>query len=223
MGRLFKYAWVLDNLKAERERVFTIDISLWKFETSKYCCTIIDALGHHDFIKNMTTGTSEADVAVLVVASVFGEFDVGTSENGETRDHILLSYTLGVRQMNIGVDKTDEKTSNHSKKRYNEIKTEISNFLKRTGFNPNTIPFVPIYGFNWDNTIERSKNMASYKGPTLLEALDNVQEPIRPVEKPLRLPLQDVYKISGIGSVPVGRVETRPEAQDDDRICAVQC
>ena len=204
----FKYAWVLDNLKAERERGITIDISLWKFETSKYYFTIIDAPGHRDFIKNMITGTSQADVAVLVVASASGEFEAGISKNGQTHEHILLSYTLGVKQMIVAVNKMDEKTVNYSEKRYNEIKTEISNFLKRTGFNPDKIPFVPISGFNGDNMIERSKNMPWYKGPTLLEALDNVQEPVRPVEKPLRLPLQDVYKISGIGTVPVGRVET---------------
>lgn len=202
----FKYAWVLDNLKAERERGITIDISLWKFETSKYYFTIIDAPGHRDFIKNMITGTSQADVAVLVVASGTGEFEAGISKNGQTREHILLSYTLGVKQMIVAVNKID--TANYSQQRYEEIKKEISAFLKRTGYNPDKIPFVPISGFQGDNMIEPSKNMPWYKGPTLIQALDNIQEPVRPVDKPLRLPLQDVYKISGIGTVPVGRVET---------------
>ncbi|EMS16414.1 elongation factor 1-alpha 1, putative, partial [Entamoeba histolytica HM-3:IMSS] len=98
----FKYAWVLDNLKAERERGITIDISLWKFETSKYYFTIIDAPGHRDFIKNMITGTSQADVAILIVAAGTGEFEAGISKNGQTREHILLSYTLGVKQMIVG-------------------------------------------------------------------------------------------------------------------------
>ncbi|BFU26591.1 elongation factor 1-alpha 1 [Entamoeba histolytica] len=202
----FKYAWVLDNLKAERERGITIDISLWKFETSKYYFTIIDAPGHRDFIKNMITGTSQADVAILIVAAGTGEFEAGISKNGQTREHILLSYTLGVKQMIVGVNKMD--AIQYKQERYEEIKKEISAFLKKTGYNPDKIPFVPISGFQGDNMIEPSTNMPWYKGPTLIGALDSVTPPERPVDKPLRLPLQDVYKISGIGTVPVGRVET---------------
>nr|BAN38292.1 elongation factor 1-alpha 1 [Entamoeba histolytica] len=202
----FKYAWVLDNLKAERERGITIDISLWKFETSKYYFTIIDAPGHRDFIKNMITGTSQADVAILIVAAGTGEFEAGISKNGPTREHILLSYTLGVKQMIVGVNKMD--AIQYKQERYEEIKKEISAFLKKTGYNPDKIPFVPISGFQGDNMIEPSTNMPWYKGPTLIGALDSVTPPERPVDKPLRLPLQDVYKISGIGTVPVGRVET---------------
>ena len=160
----------------------------------------------------MTTGTSQADVAVLVVASASGEFDAGVSKNGQTREHILLSYTLGVKQMIAAVNQMDEKTANYSEKRDNEIKTDISNFLKRTGCNPDKISFVPISGFNGNNMIERPKNMLRFKGLTLIEALDNVKDPVRPVEKPLRLPLQDAYKISGIRTVPVGRVETCPKS-----------
>ena len=156
----------------------------------------------------MTTGTSQADVAVLVVASASGEFDAGVSKNGQTREHILLSYTLGVKQMIAAVNKMDEKTANYSEKRDNEIKTDISNFLKRTGCNPDKISFVPISGFNGNNMIERSKNMPWHKDPTLLGAFDNVHEPVRHVEKSLHLPPQDVYQISGIVAVPVGHVET---------------
>nr|BAN38260.1 elongation factor 1-alpha 1 [Entamoeba histolytica] len=202
----FKYAWVLDNLKAERERGITIDISLWKFETSKYYFTIIDAPGHRDFIKNMITGTSQADVAILIVAAGTGEFEAGISKNGQTREHILLSYTLGVKQMIVGVNKMD--AIQYKQERYEEIKKEISAFLKKTGYNPDKIPFVPISGFQGDNMIEPSTNMPWYKGPTLIGALDSVTPPERPVDKPLRLPLQDVYEISGIGTVPCGRVET---------------
>ena len=103
----FKYAWVLDKLKAERERGITIDISLWKFETSKYYVTIIDAPGHRDFIKNMITGTSQADCSVLIVAAGVGEFEAGISKNGQTREHALLDYTLGVKQLIVGVNKMD--------------------------------------------------------------------------------------------------------------------
>lgn len=209
MGKAsFKYAWVLDKLKAERERGITIDIALWKFETNKYYFTIIDAPGHRDFIKNMITGTSQADCAILVIASPAGEFEAGISKTGQTREHALLAYTLGVKQMIVLVNKMDEKTVNFSEQRFNEIKDEVSNFIKKIGYNPEKVPFVPISGWNGDNMLEKSANMTWWKGPTLIEALDSITEPKRPIDKPLRVPLQDVYKIGGIGTVPVGRVET---------------
>jgi len=199
---------VLDKLKAERERGITIDIALWKFETTKYYFTIIDAPGHRDFIKNMITGTSQADVAILVIASGTGEFEAGIAKNGQTREHALLAYTLGVKQMIVLVNKMDDKSVNWSETRFNEIKNEVSQFLKKIGYKPEEIPFVPISGWLGDNMLEKSANLPWYKGPTLLEALDAIKEPKRPSDKPLRVPLQDVYKIGGIGTVPVGRVET---------------
>jgi elongation factor 1-alpha len=204
----FKYAWVLDKLKAERERGITIDIALWKFETAKFVFTIIDAPGHRDFIKNMITGTSQADVAILIIAGGAGEFEAGISSNGQTREHALLAYTLGVKQMIVCVNKMDDKSVGWAEKRFNEIKEEVSGYLKKIGYKPETIPFIPISGWLGDNMIERSTNMTWWKGPTLLEALDALLVPKRPLDKPLRLPLQDVYKIGGIGTVPVGRVET---------------
>jgi len=208
----FKYAWVMDKLKAERERGITIDIALWKFETPKYDYTVIDAPGHRDFIKNMITGTSQADVAILIVAAGTGEFEAGISKEGQTREHALLAHTLGVKQLIIGVNKMDSAEPPYSEARYKEIKSEVSAFLKKVGFkldNPkNPIHFIPISGWVGDNMIDRSTNMPWYKGPYLLEALDAMRVPKRPVDKPLRLPLQDVYKIGGIGTVPVGRVET---------------
>jgi len=206
----FKYAWVLDKLKAERERGITIDIALWKFETPKYQYTVIDAPGHRDFIKNMITGTSQADVAILIVAAGAGEFEAGISKEGQTREHALLAHTLGVKQLIVGVNKMD--AADYSEARYNEIKNEVSAYLTKVGFkvdNPkNPIFFVPISGFQGENMIERSDKMPWYKGPYLVEALDLMRVPKRPSDKPLRLPLQDVYKIGGIGTVPVGRVET---------------
>jgi len=204
----FKYAWVLDNLKAERERGITIDIALWKFESPKYSFTVIDAPGHRDFIKNMITGTSQADVAVLVIDSSQGGFEAGISKDGQTREHALLAYTLGVKQMIVAMNKMDDKTVQYAESRYKEIKSEVFAYLKKVGYKPMKIPFVPISGWEGDNMIEKSTNMPWYKGPYLLEALDSVKAPTRPDNKPLRLPLQDVYKIGGIGTVPVGRVET---------------
>jgi elongation factor 1-alpha len=204
----FKYAWVLDKLKAERERGITIDIALWKFESPKYYFTIIDAPGHRDFIKNMITGTSQADVAILVVAAGQGEFEAGISKEGQTREHALLAYTLGVKQMIVCVNKMDDKSVSWGQDRYEEIMKEVSAYLKKVGYDPTKVPFVPISGWHGDNMIEKSDNMPWYKGPTLLGALDQIIPPKRPSDKPLRLPLQDVYKIGGIGTVPVGRVET---------------
>jgi len=204
----FKYAWVLDKLKAERERGITIDISLWKFESPKYYFTIIDAPGHRDFIKNMITGTSQADVALLMIASPQGEFEAGIAKEGQTREHALLAFTLGVKQMIVCVNKMDEKTVNFSKDRFEEIKKEMTEYLKKVGYNPDKIPFVPISGWQGDNMIEKAPNRKWYDGPTRREALDCSVPPKRPTDKPLRLPLQDVYKIGGIGTVPVGRVET---------------
>jgi len=214
----FKYAWVLDKLKAERERGITIDIALWKFETDKYYVTIIDAPGHRDFIKNMITGTSQADCAVLVVAAGVGEFEAGISKNGQTREHALLAYTLGVKQMICAVNKMD--TAEYSNARFDEIVKEVSNYIKKIGYNPKSVAFVPVSGWHGDNMLEASSNMGWYKGwtinrkegdasgTTLIQALDAINPPTRPTDVALRLPLQDVYKIGGIGTVPVGRVET---------------
>jgi len=214
----FKYAWVLDKLKAERERGITIDIALWKFETPKYYVTVIDAPGHRDFIKNMITGTSQADCAILIIAAGVGEFEAGISKDGQTREHALLAYTLGVKQLIVAVNKMD--TTNWSEERFNEIIKETSNFIKKVGYNPVSVPFIPISGWHGDNMLEVSSNTSWFKGwtketkagkstgKTLLDAIDSIEPPSRPTEKPLRLPLQDVYKIGGIGTVPVGRVET---------------
>jgi elongation factor 1-alpha len=214
----FKYAWVLDKLKAERERGITIDIALWKFQTAKYEVTVIDAPGHRDFIKNMITGTSQADCAILIIASGTGEFEAGISKDGQTREHALLAYTLGVKQLIVAINKMD--TTKWSEARFQEIIKETSSFIKKVGFNPKSVAFVPISGFNGDNMLEVSTNCPWYKGweketkagkstgKTLLDAIDAIEAPKRPNDKPLRLPLQDVYKIGGIGTVPVGRIET---------------
>jgi elongation factor 1-alpha len=209
MGKAsFKYAWVLDKLKAERERGITIDIALWKFQSDSRIFTIIDAPGHRDFIKNMITGTSQADAAILMIASDVGGFEAGFSKDGQTREHALLAQTMGVKQMIVAVNKMDDTSVKYAQARFDEIKAELTLYLKKVGYNPDKIPFIPISGFEGDNMLEASTNMPWYKGPTLLQALDNLNPPKRPSDKPLRLPLQDVYKIQGIGTVPVGRVET---------------
>merc|ERR1712203_990856 len=182
----FKYAWVLDKLKAERERGITIDIQLMKFETEKYYVTIIDAPGHRDFIKNMITGTAQADCAILIIASSTGEFEAGISKNGQTREHALLAYTLGVKQMIVGVNKIDNTEPPYSEQRFEEIKKEVQGYIKKVGYNPKACAIVPISGWHGDNMIEPSENMKWYKGwtteradgkhtgKTLLEAMDAI-------------------------------------------------
>merc|ERR1712039_957225 len=142
------------------------------------------------------------------IASDVGGFEAGFSKEGQTREHALLAQTMGVKQMVVAVNKMDDTSVNYSQARYDEIKSELTAYLKKVGYNVANIPFIPISGWVGDNMIEQSENMSWYSGPTLLQALDNLRPPKRPVDKPLRLPLQDVYKIGGIGTVPVGRVET---------------
>ena len=204
----FKYAFILDKTKAERSRGITIDCSLWKFETKVYNYTIIDAPGHRDFLKNMITGTSQADCSILMVSANEGEFEAGISKTGQTKEHLLLAYTLGIRQLIVCINKMDDNSVKYSETRYENIKSELSDYLKKIGFNMKTVPFIPISGWNGDNLIEKSTNTIWYKGPTVIEALDMVTPPVRPLEKPLRLPIQSVYKIKGFGTVPSGRVES---------------
>lgn len=203
-----KYAWFLDRLKEERERGVTIALSFMRFETPKYYWTIIDAPGHRDFVKNMITGASQADAALLVVSAKKGEFEAGMSAEGQTREHIILAKTMGIDQVVVAVSKMDATEPPWSEARYKEVVAVLSKFMKGLGYKVDAIPFIPVSGWTGDNLIEKSQNMPWYKGPTLVEALDNVKEPAKPVDKPLRIPIQEVYSISGVGTVPVGRVET---------------
>ena len=204
----FCFAWILDKLKAERDRGITINITLTQFETAKYHYTIIDAPGHRDFIKNMITGTSQADCAVLMISTQAGEFEAGISKEGQTKEHALLAYTLGVKEMIVGLNKMDHSSVNYSEERYTEIVNEAKIFLKNAGYKPEKIQFVPISGWTGENMKEKSDKLPWYKGPTLLGALDMLPVPSRPTDLALRLPINDIYKISGVGTVPVGRVET---------------
>jgi elongation factor 1-alpha len=207
-GDSFKYAWVLDQLKDERERGVTIDLAFQRFETPKFFYTLIDAPGHRDFIKNMITGASEADAAVLVVSAKKGESDVALGPGGQAREHAFLLRTLGVTQLVVCINKMDDQTVKYSEQRYNEAKQDIENLLKTVGYNTTKINFIPVSGWTGENLVKASTNMPWYKGPTLLQALDTFSEPPKPIEKPLRMPVQDVYTIQGVGTVPVGRIET---------------
>jgi elongation factor 1-alpha len=198
----FEFAWVMDDLKEERERGVTIDIAHRRFDTDKYYFTIIDAPGHRDFVKNMITGTSQADAAVLVCSAAEGVQE-------QTREHIFLARTLGIRQVIAAVNKMDRQEVAYSEKRFNEVKEELTKLFKGIGYKiPEQVTFIPISAYKDDNIKTASPNMPWYKGPTLMAALNALQVPEKPTDKPLRLPVQDVYTITGIGTVPVGRVET---------------
>jgi len=207
-GETFKFAWVLDTLKEERERGVTIDLRFEKFETDKIFFTIIDAPGHRDFIKNMITGTSQADAAILVVSAKKGEFEVGVGPGGQTREHAYLARTLGVNQVAVAINKMDDATVNYSEDRYKECRKEMEALLKVVGYDTSKIQFIPVSGWMGDNLVKKSDKMKWYTGQSLLEVLNTFQEPPKPTDKPLRIPVQDVYSITGIGTVPVGRVET---------------
>ncbi len=197
----FEFAFVMDNLKEEQERGLTIDLSHKKFETSKYYFTIIDAPGHKDFIKNMITGAAQADAGVLVVSG-----NIGDGVQAQTKEHIFLARTLGVSQLIVYINKMD--MAKYDEKRFNEVREEVSKQLKLVGYKPEELQFVPGASFPGDNTAKKTDKMPWYKGGTLLEALDTFKEPQKPVDLPLRLPIQDVYNITGIGVVPVGKVVT---------------
>lgn len=207
-GETFKYAWVLDRLKEERERGLTIDLAYQKFETPNLFYTVIDAPGHRDFIKNMITGASQADAALLVVSAKKGEFEVGVGPGGQAREHAYLAKTLGVDQLLVAINKMDDQTVNFSKERYEECKKELESLLKVVGYDVSKISFIPTSGWTGDNVAEKSEKMTWYEGPILIELLDKFTVPPKPTDKPMRLPVQDVYTITGIGTVPVGRVET---------------
>jgi len=197
----FEFAWTMDTLKEERERGLTIDVSHIRFDTPKYYFTMIDCPGHRDFVKNMITGASQADAAILVVSSKPGE---GVQD--QTTEHIFLARTLGITQLVVMINKMD--AANYDQKRFEEVKTEVSKYLQMVGFKIPEIKFIPGSAFKGDNIAKKSDNTKWYTGPTLLEALDALKVPEKPVNLPLRIPVQDVYTISGVGTVPVGRVET---------------
>lgn len=204
----FKFAWVLDKFKEERERGLTIDLSFWKFETKSHFFTVIDSPGHRDFIKNMITGASQADGAILFVSAKRGEYEAGMGPGGQTREHAFLAKTMGVNQIVVAVNKMDDATVEWNQERYEDVRDAAKDLLKITGYNINKVEFIPTSGWTGDNLAEKSKNMPWYTGPTLVEALDAFEVPAKPVDKPLRIPVQDVYTITGVGTVPVGRVET---------------
>ena len=199
----FGLAYVMDGLKEERERGITIDVAHKEFFTPKYYWTIIDAPGHRDFVKNMITGASQADTAVLLCAANDGV-------NAQTKEHAFLARVLGVKELIVHVNKMDISGVDWAEDKYKAAVDEVSQLLKTAGFGAqlDKIPMIPASSLKGDNVFKKSENTPWYNGPTLFEAIDAAAMPDKPLDKPLRLPIQDVYKISGIGTVPVGKIET---------------
>mgnify|MGYP000362532745 CR=1 FL=1 len=200
----FEFAWVMDKLKEERERGLTIDIAHKKLETDKYYFTIIDAPGHRDFVKNMITGASQADAAVLVVDVAQRDEKGGLMP--QTKEHVFLARTLGIGQIIAAINKMD--AVNYDQKKYEEVKALLEKLFQIVGYKKDQITYLPISGLKGDNVVKKSENMPWWDGPTLVEAINNLKVPEKPIDLPLRIPVQDVYSITGIGTVPVGRVET---------------
>ncbi len=195
----FEFAFAMDTSKEERERGVTIDLMHKPFETQKNYFTIIDAPGHRDFVKNMITGASQADAAILLCSAKEGIQD-------QTREHAYLLKVLGIKQMTVAINKMD--AVGYDEAKFNAIKSEVTKLLQGIGYKIDAVPMIPVSGYMGDNVVKKSDKMPWYKGPTLLESLDSIQLPPKPIDKPLRLPVQDVYDIKGIGVVPVGRIET---------------
>jgi len=196
----FALAWIFDNLKEERERGVTIDVAHKRFNTDKYYVTIIDAPGHRDFVKNMITGTSQADAAVLVVAAPEGIM-------AQTKEHMFLARTLGVKQMIIALNKMDDTKPGYSEEKYKEVHEQVSKLAKSVGYKDEQLQILPVSAFTGAN-IKENNDMPWWKGDTILQAIDNFNPPDKPTNLPLRWPIQDVYTIKGVGTVPVGKIET---------------
>ncbi len=195
----FEFAYVMDNIKEERERGVTIDLSYKKLMTQKFEITIIDAPGHRDFVKNMITGASQADAAFLVIAAPAGV-------QPQTTEHLWLLRTMGVKNLAIAVNKMD--AVDYKEDRFKAVKEEVGKLLKQVGINPDNTPFLAVSGLQGDNIYKKTDKMPWYKGPTILEQIDLFPAPELPTNLPMRMPVQDVYEITGIGTVPVGKVET---------------
>jgi elongation factor 1-alpha len=204
----FKCPWVIDKLKVERDIGITIDFSSWGLEIDKYLLTIINTPGHRNYFKNFIAGASQGDCALFIIASPQGEFEASFSKGGQTRELIILAYTLGIKQMIICINKMDEKTVSWDESRYEDVKSKVSEYLKKFGYNPAKIPFIPISSWYGDNLIERSAKLTWFKGPTLIEALNDITPPDRLKEKPLRIPINKVSKLNNNETVIKGRVES---------------
>lgn len=205
----FLYAWILDETGEERSRGITMDVGQSKFETPNRVITLLDAPGHKDFIPNMITGATQADVALLVVDATRGEFETGFESGGQTREHALLVRSLGVSQLCVVVNKLD--TVDWSQERFQEIIGKLGSFLRQAGFRESDVTYVPCSGLTGENLVSKPKEEKLskwYNGPYLVEVIDKFKPPERPITKPFRLSVNDIFKGTGSGFCVSGKVET---------------
>jgi elongation factor 1-alpha len=239
----FAFAFYMDKSKEERARGVTIACTTKEFFTDSYHYTIIDAPGHRDFIKNMISGASQADVGLLMVPAdgnfitsiAKGDHKAGQVQ-GQTRQHARLLNLLGVKQLMVGVNKMDCDVAGYKKERYDEIKAEVTSMLVKVGwkkaFVAESVPVIPISGWIGDNLIAKSGNMSWWSGvdvkdptgatvhvETLADGLEKlVKIPERSTSATMRMPVSGVYKIKGVGDVITGRVEQGNVKPDDQVI-----
>jgi bifunctional enzyme CysN/CysC len=203
-GMPFEWSFLLDALQTERDQGITIDTTQIRFRTGSRDIVLIDAPGHAEFLRNMITGASQADGAVLIIDALEGVRD-------QTRRHGYLLHLLGIKQVAIVVNKMDR--VDFSAARFNEIGAEISAHLNELGVTPTAI--IPISARDGDGVAARTPRTGWYKGPTVVEALDALQ-PARPLEQlPLRLPVQAIYKFDDRRTV-AGRIESGSLASGDE-------
>ncbi len=195
----FEFAYIMDKIKEERERGVTIDLAYKKIITQKFQITIIDAPGHRDFVKNMITGASQADAAFLVIAAPAGV-------QPQTKEHLWLLRTMGVANLCIAINKMD--SIDYNEEKFNKVKEDVSELIKTVGIDLSKVNFIACSGLKGDNITKKADSMSWYKGPTILEQFDLFPIPELPTNLPMRMPCQDVYEITGIGTVPVGKIET---------------
>ncbi len=183
----FEYAFLLDALKDERSQGITIDAARVFFKTSKRRYIIIDAPGHIEFLKNMVTGASHAEAALLVI-----DAEEGVREN--SRRHGSMLSLLGIRQVTVLINKMD--LVGYRQEVFESIRSEYTAFLEKAGLSGN---FIPVSGMAGDNIASISSAMPWYRGNSVLQSLDAFCKAPLPVDKPLRMPVQDVYKFTGDG------------------------
>lgn len=176
----FALAWIMDQTSEERSRGVTIDICATNFETPTTRFTAIDAPGHKDFVPQMISGVSQADMALLVVDSITGEFEAGFVMDGQTKEHTLLAKNLGIDKICVAVNKMDKE--NWSEERFEDIKTQLLQFLtsEDVRYHAENIYFVPISGLTGVNVVKRDKStpaLSWYHGPTLVDCLESIQIP----------------------------------------------
>ncbi|XP_075525128.1 translation elongation factor EF-1alpha (GTPase) HBS1 isoform X2 [Dermacentor variabilis] len=213
----FMYAWVLDETSEERNRGITMDVAQAKFETPNRSIVLLDAPGHRDFIPNMITGAAQADVAILVVDATRGEFETGFEMGGQTREHTLLVRSLGVSQLAVAINKLDNVSWDEG--RYNEITAKLRTFLRQAGYRESDFTFVPCSGLTGENLTTKPEPGSPltkwYTGPCLVDVIDSFKPPERPVSKPFRLCVSDVFKGQGSGFCVSGRIDAGCAANGD--------